>query len=493
MRAFPFAAVILLLAGCLSFGDERPDFDAVDTEVETQAASFLALTHDAEDGHRDARLHQGALNLELVGYHNGMPGDGQDPNAITPGGAYNEFVVTPEYAYLARQSADGTFGGFTILSHKDANNPGALAYVGEFDALGGADLEVNDDETLAFFAAQRNEPGQILGSLQDTQSPTSAPPRGIYVVDIADKKAPTLESFTPLPANGPHTLTYHRHANGNEYVIACTYDLITDPGTGALLGTVPVTQRVIVYQVQRAPETPLPVGDAVPASLTPVSQFTLTDSPPAGKLYFPHDTRVQVHPTYGGGQTSLLYVAYWDKGVRILDFNDPAAPAEIGFFTEFGPSAYNNIHLAQPFDQAIDGLHVTVAEPEIPAAPDETGQVTFLDTTDPQRPRQLGAWTLPPGSQGALAVTGFDFSPHNFDLWDGKMAIGHNHAGVWVVDVSDAENLAQPKSVAYYMPSKPRDNAPTLQPAVWGVFEQGGLLWASDASTGLYVLRYTGP
>lgn len=493
MRVLPVAVSLVLLAGCLSFGEERPDYDAIATEVDAAGGSLLALTHDAEDGHRDARLHAGAFNLELVGYHNGMPGDGQDPNAIPPGGAYNELVVTPEYAYLARTAVDGSFGGFTILSHKDPGNPGALTYVGEFDALGGADLEVNDDETLAFFAAQRNMPDQMLGALQTTQSPTAALPRGIYVVDISDKKAPTLESFVPLPANGPHTLTYHRHDNGNEYVIACTYDLITDPGTGAILATVPVTQRVIVYQVQRVPETPLPLGDAVPATLVPVSQFSITDSAPAGKLYFPHDTRVQVHPTYGGGQTSLMYVAYWDKGVRLLDFTEPASLSEVGFFTEFGPSRYNNIHLAQPFVDAIDGMHVTVAEPEIPAALEETGQVTFLDTSDPEHPRQLGSWKLPPGSQGPLAVTAFDFSPHNFDLWDGKMAIGHNHAGVWVVDVSDAENLAAPKSVAYYLPAKPRDNAPTLQPAVWGVFEEGGLLWASDASTGLYVLRYTGP
>jgi hypothetical protein len=492
MRVLPLAIAIVLAAGCLTGADKRPDYEATEDVINSGAELFLVQDHGEERGHFDASQHVGAHNLELVGYHNGMPGaGGQDPNDITPGGAYNELVVTDDYVYVSRSSADGTFGGFVILSHKDPSDPAKLTYVGEFDSQHGVDIEVNEDETLAFLATQRNNQDQMIGAVQATQSPTAAAPRGIYVVDIADKKAPTLESFVPLPANGPHTMTYYKGEDA-EFLIVCTYDLITDPGTGALLGVVPVTQRVIIYQIVTAPpEVPLPA----PATLVPVSQFQITESAPAGKLYLPHDTRVQRHPTFGGGSTDLLYIAYWDKGVRILDFSDPMANPlpEVGFFTEFGPTALNNIHLTQAFDEEVDGFHVTVAQPEIQAAPDETGQVTFLDTSDPANPTQLGYWTLPNGTTGRLGINGFDFSPHNFDLWDGKMAIGHFHAGIWVVDVSDEENLRDPKTVGYYMPSKPRDDAPTHQPAVWGVFEHQGLLWASDESTGIYVLRYTGP
>lgn len=490
MRALPVAVTVLLLAGCLSFGDERPDFDGEEQRLLAQVSPLLVQDHGTERGHAEAASHAGAYNVELVGYHNGMPGSGQDPNDLPPGATYNELVVTPHYAYLARGSADGSVGGFTILSHKDAQNPGALAFVGEFDALPGSDLEVNADETLAFFATQRNTPQQMLAGGQASQAASALLPRGILVVDISDKKAPSLESFTPLPVNGPHTITYWSDGT-NQYVIACTYDLITDPTTGALVASVPVTQRVIVFQVQRVAGS----GFQSPWTLVPISQFQLTDSAPAGKLYFPHDTRVQEHPTYNGGGTNLLYVAYWDKGVRILDFSDPMNLREIGFFTEFGPTSLNNIHLAQAFDEPIgkQKRHITVAEPEIPAAPDETGQITVLDTSDPTNPVQLGYWRLPNGTSDQLGVTAFDFSPHNFDLWDGKIALAHNHAGVWVIDVGDDENLAAPKSVGYYMPAKPRENSPAPQPMVWGVFEEGGLLWASDAATGLYVLRYTGP
>ncbi|MFA5945198.1 MAG: hypothetical protein WC876_12115, partial [Candidatus Thermoplasmatota archaeon] len=311
------------------------------------------------------------------------------------------------------------------------------------------------------------------------------------VVDIEQKDAPVLESFVPLPLNGPHTLTWFRGTDGMQYLAACTYDLITDPATGALVGTVPVTQRVLILRVVQEPNAP--------ATLVTVGQFTIAEQAPAGKLFMPHDTRVQYHPTYEGGGKLLLYIAYWDKGLRVLDITDPMnpLPAQIGQSTDFSPSRLNNLHLAQPFDLPVADRHVTVTQPEIPQVDGETGQLTFFDTTDPTAPEKLGHWTLPPGDQGQLSISGFDFSPHNFDLWDGKVALAHFHAGVWVIDAHDEVNLQEPKSVGFYMPNKPRAESPAKQPNVWGVFVQEiagePLLFAMDEGTGLYILRYTGP
>ncbi|HJQ92923.1 MAG TPA: hypothetical protein VJ874_01410 [Candidatus Thermoplasmatota archaeon] len=491
-RAAAVGCAVLLMAGCLGFGgDDRPDYQAVESGVEAAASPVLLQTHDGERGHFDASLHQGAWNVELVGYHNGVDESG-DPNAInrlSPMGYYTELAVTPTHAYLGRQSADGTFGGFSIV---DIRNLSAPRFEGEFLGLGSADLEVNDEQTLAFLATQRNEPPQVAGSILGAQNPTAGLPRGIYVVDIEQKDNPTLDTFFPLPVNGPHTLTWFRHpGDGEQYLATCTYDLVTDPGTGALLATVPITQRVLIHRVVKEPGSP--------ATLVPVGQFTIPEQAPAGRLFLPHDTRVQVHPSYEGQDHLLLYIAYWDKGLRILDITDPRSPqlTEIGQTTDFSPSALNNLHLAQPFDDAIAGRHVTVTQPEIPQVDGETGQLTFFDTTDPTAPEKLGHWTLPPGDQGQLGIAGFDFSPHNFDLWDGKVALGHFHAGVWVVDVQDEENLRHPRSVGFYMPSKARDDSPARQPNVWGVFvqemEDGPLLFAIDEATGLYILRYTGP
>jgi hypothetical protein len=478
-----FLAILVLGSGCLSRGDDRPDFKGIQEEAEQLAAPILVQEHGAADGHRNAALHAGAFNVRLLGYSNGIDSSG-DPDSIPALGTYSELALAQDYAYQARNSVDGSFGGFVVYDIRNASRPFPI---GEFDAQGGSDLEVNDRQTLAFLSTQRNTGDQVLGAIGQTMDPTAGLPRGISIVDISDKTHPVLEAFVPLPVNGPHTVTYHHHqGDGNEYLIVCTYDLLTDPGTGALLGVIPLTQRVLVYQVV---ENPAPVGPA--AGLVLVSQFQITDRAPAGQLFFPHDTRVQEW-----GNATYLYVAYWDKGLRILDFSSPMTTPvlpEVGGHTEFSPSALNALHLAQPFDELIDGRHVTVTEPEIVTAPDETGQLTFLDTTNPGDIEKLGHWTLPPGESGQLGVVGLDFSPHNFDLWDGKVAIGHYHAGVWIIDVGDEKNLQDPKTVGWYMPAKPRTASPTNQPNVWGAYVQGDLIYVTDQATGLYILEYTGP
>jgi hypothetical protein len=500
MRAvLPLSALLLLaLAGCFQAAPHT-DYAKVQSALEAAASKVLALTHDDPAGHYNASLHQGAFNLQRVGYSNGIDASG-DPNHIPPTAFWNELAVTPTHAYLSAESTDGAYGGFSILDISDKAQPRVLSH---FNAQSGFDVEVNQDETLAFLATQRNMPDQVARGAVATQDPNAALPRGIYVVDITDKRAPTLDSFVPLPVNGPHTITYvHHPLNGNDYLVACTYDLQRDPVTNAITGVVPATQRMIVFLVQpnpvRAAVPQVPAGPRV--SLVPVAQFQILD-PNAPGLVFPHDTRVGPDPL----NPSKVYItlAYWDKGVRILDFTDPPQPdptrldpaqspalREVGSFTEFSPSAYNSIHLAKQV--LLAGKPVVVAEPEIISAPDETGQITFLDTSDVARPTKISWWTLPQ-QDPPLGVRNLDFSPHNFDVWDGKVALAHYHAGLWVIDVHDAANLAAPKSVAFYMPALPRTNSPVMQPDVWGVVAQGGYLFVSDEATGLHILRYTGP
>lgn len=486
-------ALLALVAGCLQQAPARPDYTGLHEVVEELALPQLAQDHGSEDGHFEASLHAGSKNLELVAYHNGVDSSG-DPNAIAPGATYSELTVTPDHVYLARNSQDGSEGGFVILSTGMVGGIPTLRKVGDWNGLGAVDIEVNDRETLAFVAVQRNTIEQMVANAEAHQDPTADFPRGIQIVDISDKANPALELWVPLPYNGPHTITYHHHANGNEYLVVSTYDLLGNtipsssvPAPPVPFAVNPVTQRVLVYQIMGLPPG-LPATPGPSIGLLPVGQFQIPENAPTGKLFFPHDTRIQQV-----GDRTLLYVAYWDKGVRVLDFSNPAAPAELSGWTDFAPSSMNNIHLAQAFDELIDGRRILVAEPEIVSALDETGQITFLDVTEPERIRRAdpvgGYWELP-GDNGVIDL---DFSPHNFDLWDGKVALGHYHAGVWIIDVSDAENLREPKSVGYYMPSKPRTDSPAHQPTVWGVVEDGGLLWVSDEPTGLYVLRYTGP
>src|SRR5687767_875844 len=113
--------LLLLLAGC--FGAKPTDYAAVETEVHASASPFLLQDHGDEAGHRQAALHNGSWNVELVGYHNGVDASG-DANRIPGDGYYTELAVTSQYAYLSRASASGGYGGFAILNiHDDAAHP----------------------------------------------------------------------------------------------------------------------------------------------------------------------------------------------------------------------------------------------------------------------------------------------------------------------------------------------------------------------------------
>lgn len=493
------AAVLLvaaLLAGCFQQSPD-PDLHAeARDEVRAAVRPVLVRDHDAERGHFDASLHQAAVNMELVGYSNGVDDSG-DPDRIPAKGAFNEIALHGNLAFLSRTSSDGSFGGFSIV---DIADPSAPKVVGQYRAQGGADVEVTDDGQFAFVATQRNTHDQMVGSVQSTQDPGSAAPRGIDVVRVSDPAKPVRDSFVPLPVNGPHTVTYVNHpVTQDEYLVVCTYDLVTDPVTRAILSSNPATQRLLVYLIVRNP-----AAGAVPVpaiGLVQVAQYQLAPEEP-GQMAFPHDATVMYDAASG---KAVLAVAYWDLGVRLLDFTQPPSPGapspptlpELGSATDFSPSAYNAIHLAKAFPETLEDatgaqLQVTVAEPEIITSPEETGQLTFLDTTDPAAPRRLSHWTLPP-QDPPIGVTGLDFSPHNFDTFDGKVAVAHYHAGLWIVDVSTPENLAEPKEVGFYMTAKPRKDSPVLQPDAWSVRARDGLLYVTDEASGLYILRYTGP
>lgn len=491
-KALVLMFTILAFSGCLT-GDDRPDFENTDRTIQQEAASFLVPTRALNE--------TVSRNVEFIGYSNGV-NNNQNPNDIPAGGYFTELAITENYAYIARGSQngvigqDGNFGGFSIINIRDKTNP---TFVGSFEAPTGGDIAINQDETLAFFTTQRNSVEEITGRLGATQSPTSTLPRGIYVVDIDEPASPTLATFVPLPVNGPHTAEYHAHKNGGEYLIVSTYDLVTNPATGAIQSAIPLTQRVIVYEILQEPTV----------LLVPIAQFQILESAPAGKLYFPHDTFVQEHPFTN---QTLIYVAYWDKGVRVLDFSnppnlaqppvnlvedlDPAADLlmleEIDGYSEFDPSARNNIHQVRAAADLIDGFHVTVAEPEIISAP-ETGIITFLDSSNPTELERFGYWTLPTTEAGPLTVNNLDYSPHNFDIRDGVVALAHNKAGLWFIDVSDEENLREPKTTGYYLPYMGRDDSPRAQPYVWGAFWQDDYVFVSDESSGLHILRYTGP
>lgn len=438
----------LLLAGCAARPETTPGARLV--TLAPLDGEPLAQDHD----HADPALHNASWNLRLVS-HVKPWGDG----SAYGNGSVNEFAIGGNYVYVSRSNPEG---GFAIVDLTDPRHP---QVVGDFRSEGGGDVEVTNDGAYALLATQRTLPG-----VQTTDNPTARAPRGVYVVDVRDKSRPLLSSFFPLPANGPHTIHYHRAGPDLEIVALQTYDLLTAYGV-PLEGVLPVTQRVFLTQLVRTEQG---------ARLEPLAQYSVVEPPQPGRLVFPHDAFIETHPLTGD---RLLYIPYWDAGLRIVDISDPRMPREIAAFTDFAPSSLAQLHDARTMPALIGGAHVTVVGPEIVTAP-ETGQLTFVNTTDPTTPAKLGWWSVP----GNLTVDSpFLFSPHVFDTdARGRVVIGHNHAGVWLIDASDPAN---PSSVGFYQPHEPREGGWGPRPSVWGARFFHGYVLATEGPTGLYILE----
>lgn len=479
MRARWLAALLLVtagLAGCIG-SEDGSTVDPASTDASLRPpqalSSAIAQSHD----HSDAALHNFSWNLERVGYHSGYE---KTPSAEDPAGfsgGFRGFAVSDGYAYLCR---GGEASGVVIVNVSDPSNP---SFVSRFAMPQCNDVVVSEDGRWVVAGTQRNS---IMDVAQPSEAAPVSAPRGAYLIDVQDKTDPSFESFFPVPYNGVHTLTSYATADGRQLFMVQSYDLYAtaDP-TGQLPlpspgGAAPVTHRTVITELVERPDGT--------HELERIGQYSATGATPQNpdKQIIVHDAIVAHHPVE---DTRYLIVAYWDLGVHILNFEDPSNPQLVATYENFEPSAFANIHRADAFDTMIDGKWVMVTQPEIATA-DETGQLTFVDITDPSNPEKLGHWTLP----GELKITEpYIFSPHNFRLTDdGYVYIGHFHGGVWAISVDGPGSPTDPVTVGGIEPTAPNGTLPG-GPMTWGVEVHDGHVYAMDTPTGLHVLDYTGP
>lgn len=473
--SFPAAAGLVLLAGCLA---AQPVLRGASLASDAAAAigEPIQQTHD----HGDPSLHTASYGVQLLSHSFGTA-DGAPPPA---GSGYTELAWKDGWVYECR---DGSLGGFIVY---DVHNPRNLTPVGSLNGLGCYDIKANKDNSLVFWAQQRHAPEETA----DLAKGSDYAPRGLFITDVRDKAHPKDVGFFPVPPNGVHTVNYlcmepatapaTGPCAGREILFLQTYDLTGTPLGWGQLSTAggllapeadvnPATQRVIVTELVR---NATPDGRM---SLRQLSVIQDHDIAPPGKGYFPHDSWSERSPS----GDFLLYISYWDAGVFVYNVDDPANPRQVAHYTDFGPSPEANIHFSMATD--LHGRHILVTEPELPTAPD-TGQLTVVDASDPAHLQKLGYWSLP----GHLVVDSpFRFSPHNFNLANGRIYLAHYHAGVWVVNMSDPTN---PEAAGFYQPHVARPGYTGDIPSVWSAFYYDGVIWASDEGTGLYALHYDG-
>jgi hypothetical protein len=455
MRATIALVLATLLLGCVSptpkpHGDPlastwsrgpdtpRPDYDFTHAIV-------------GNHNHEDRSLHGAHYGLETVGF---------DPimSAARPGtlaGGYFELALAGSWAFVSNMGPDR---GFSILSIADPVHPRHVSDFVPADFLNVAslgigsywDVSVMPDGNLAFLSAQ------AIGSLPLDPARTDQQAGGIFLVNTRDKQHPTMESFTPM-IDQDALIKVGVH-NSNPFQIGGVLYLAITTANG----------KTYIHEV---------VGTEPHRTLKLVSVLTGM-----------HDTAVQIHPIT---HKPLLYTA--TGGVYIWDMSDPVHPQKLSFLPN-GPQL-QSYHETIPSDVRIDGRHYTVAGGE--SVEGNPTLFTLLDTTDPESPSIAGTWRLPGDLKGPGAF--YTFSGHNFEFDHGRLIIGHYHAGVWIVDASNATNVAHPMPIAFYQPNQaalyvPRTTKGVDNPSVWrATLHDDGYVYTTDTNSGLYVLRPTVP
>lgn len=466
----PAASTLLVLlavalAGCLS-SPAAPTASTGDDLSDLPLERLLPHTDRSDDhDHANASQHEDAgWNLRVAGWT-------PHTDDLAELGAYNHVDVHGGYAFVSAYAVPPTMEPGLIVV--DLSNMSTVArWTSDF--VTPIDVHVSADGDYAAVAGHRllgvdsPIPPTCTGAptpLRPVTACTPFVPAGVQVLDVSDPAAPTEVARWSSAPSGIHTVKL-AEVDGALHVFAASY------------GFSYVDRLVSSVEVLR-------MDASAPDGLSHVTRFF--PSEPSGGRVFVHDMWVEPHPATGD---TLMYVAYWDGGVVIADVDDPSDPVEIAQWDGFDRASYGNVHFARPMPTLLDGRHLTVLTPEFSSSP-HSGETYFLDTTDPADPQLLGTWTVPGDPE---IPGGYLYSPHNHDFTaDGRMVMGHSHAGVWLFDLTPlVDGAAEPTVLGYRVPVPPAEARGAIDraPSVWhGAFTDDGRIAVSDSQTGLYLME----
>lgn len=404
------------------------------------------------------------------------PGDEPAPILEDALALYNNGAPTANLARLSQLDVGGAevdaCGKFLFTDSGaavdivDVSDPAAPTLIGTFTAPASIeDVKVSDDCQWLFIG---NDEEGSNPEVHDVGLPAGAPvgDGGFYVVDISDPTTPSLVSSLGVgPRRGPHMVDYHRTSAGQELVFGANADIsinLFDRASGTLT-ELSRYQANIVTEFNRDPQ----VVDV---------------------LYqgWAHDMFVMEDPV---DDRTMVYVANWDAGLRILDLSDPSNPVELGGWNAFPDGHEGNLHTVAT--QWIDDRRITVGTVEVGFA--VVGGVHYAlgtdrsilyvwDTTDAANIQLIGQWENPGGlPAGRDNVPGETItSTHNFQLEDGRVYLAHYGLGIFILDVHTPALQADPALLAYHQ--EEGDN-------VWDIVVNDGVIYTSGAA-GVVALHY---
>lgn len=433
---------ILLLAGCVTTPDAasvEPASAQVPLDDRAWIDEALVVDHD----HGDAALHALASPTMTQLGHTAF--DALGAGALAFGEAD---LLGEDHLVLA-----GFLGaGFVIADISDPANPQGVSFTPDPGMEG--DIKASKSGNFVFV-------GRQVGQWE-----------GVQAYNVAVKERPVPAGFYPVIGTQPFRGGCHMLAVHNDYLYCAPNDntvrimqIVETPGAVVLL-------PAGVYAPQGAPPSPIVAGEEKQGEIT-------------------HDMTVMDDPLTG---EPVMYVSFWNYGLRVVDVSDPANPTELGAWMGEGAEEWGTyggaVHTAMA--GLVDGRRILVSVPEYADVP----AVTFVDATDYGNMTAIGVWAPKTAEEwGDAART---FSTHNFQFIGGKVYLAMYHGGVWVLDVSTPEKLLHPEAAGFFLPSQARPAAlpaPGLPgglgngPSVWDVLVKDGVILATDMPSGLYSIQ----
>lgn len=449
--------IVLLLAGCArSPSDasvETPTAGEVTADRLPEAPDLTGVIDEDHGGapwlHAVPELHEGSHGLRLVGYDpltRPEAGDGplETDSAYIAMDTWGELVCIAHFA-----GSLGAMGGATIVDIADPTDPVVLSSIPS--AAVNSDCQFTDDGQYLVLATYTG----VHEGLPLPPPLNDAGAQGVSVYDVSD---PAQPRFLFHDAQGAGGDGYHN------------------------VFTAQIDDTHYVFQTYTGHILKIKEDGS---GLEPVSRLEHSD----------HDLWVGQHPVTG----DWVVATGAGYGTAVFNVTDPSEPELLGVWEGDREERSAGWHRQWPLAQLVDGrAYLVVAGEECSNGDSLPYQV--LDWTDPTDLVHTGSWWIPgePANPREAEPHLCEMNSHEFEVWDGYVASGNYHAGVWVFDVGSPERAGEPATIGYYLPSeRPHDhggtaNAPFVwSPNVWGAyFDERGYIVAADWWSGLYILEF---
>ncbi len=451
-----------VVAGCIGADplDEEPAEDSPEFTNEVSSDRAPLPTEDLSDVidedhdgapwlHAVPQLHEGSYGLDLVGYNPlTRPTENADKLGADSGyGAIDTWKNLVCIAHFAGSS--GAMGGATIVDIEDPEDPIVLSSIES--AAVNSDCQFTDDGQYLVLATYTG----VTGSNPLPPPLHDAGAQGMSLYDVSDPADPQFRFHDSQDAGGSgYHNVFTAMINGTHYIFQ-TY-----------------TNKI--YKIN---------DDAT--GLEYVSDTEWSN----------HDLWVGKHPI-----TKDWYIVTGgpEGGTAIININDPENPETEGIWETVGDRTAG-WHRQWPLAETVDGVAYLIVAGEECGNGDSL-PYSVLDWSDPMDPVYTGQWWIPGKPANEPPPHLCEMNAHEFEVFDGYVATGNYHAGIWLFDAGSPERAYEPTTVGYYLPSEiPQTESGTVNvpfvwsPDVWGAyFDERGYVIAADWHSGLYILEFHG-